>query len=87
MPVYYLHVCNGDGFTEDEEGQEFADTGAALAAARAGLRDISANELRAGQLNMASFIEVEDENRRLVATVTFLDAVQVETRHGKRPGR
>jgi len=31
MPLFYLHVCNGNGFVADEEGQEFAD----LAAARA----------------------------------------------------
>jgi len=33
MPRFYFHVCNGNGFTEDEEGQELADVEAARARA------------------------------------------------------
>jgi len=87
MPRFYLHVCNGSGFVEDEEGVELADVAAARAEAIKGLRDLMAGDLRSGTLNMASFVEIEDERHQLVTTVTFLEAVQVETRHGKRPDR
>ncbi len=87
MPRFYLHVCDGTGFTEDPEGLELEDLEAARHQAVQGLRDITADDLRSGTLNMASFIEIEDENHELVATITFLEAVQVEARHAKRPGR
>jgi hypothetical protein len=36
-----------------------------------------ASELREGQLNLWSFIEVEDEIHRLLFTVTFAEAVKI----------
>jgi hypothetical protein len=87
MPRFFLHMCNGNGFVEDDEGIEVANAATARQKAIEGLRDVTASELRSGELNMASFIEIEDEDHQLVATVNFLEAVQVETRHGKRPGR
>jgi hypothetical protein len=44
-----------------------------------------AQELKDGQINMAAFGEIEDENHQLVMTVPFLDAVEVLTRHHRRP--
>jgi hypothetical protein len=41
------------------------------------LRDLAAGDLQAGQLNLASFIEIEDDNRCLLMTVTLNEAVQV----------
>ena len=76
MPRFYLHVCNGNGFTEDEEGAEIADLAAARLIAVDGLRDILAGEIRAGVLRRASFIEIENEDRQLVSTVSFEDAIQ-----------
>jgi len=46
-----------------------------------------AAELKGGIVNMASFIEVEDGDHKLVETVSFSDAVQMESRPGIRPGR
>lgn len=85
MPRYYLHICNGTGFVEDEEGQELADPQAARNVAVEGLRDILAGELRSGNLNTASFIEVEDEEHQWVATVSFQEAVQVTGEAPTRP--
>lgn len=79
MPRFYLHVCNGSGFVEDEEGQELPDLESAREQAIQGLRDIMAGDLRAGELNMASFIEVEDEARQLLTTVNFLEAVSISS--------
>lgn len=85
MPVFYFHVCNGSGFVEDEQGTNVADVGAAREHAISGLRDLMAQEMRVGQLNVASFVEIEDENHQLVMTVPFVEAVNVSTQHGKRP--
>ena len=87
MPKYYLHICNGAGFTEDEEGQDFADASAARAAAIHGFRGLLAGELAEGQLNVASFIEIEDENRELVGTVSFEEAVNITKDGCERPQR
>ena len=85
MPHYYLHVCNGQGFAEDESGQEFADEGAARRAAIDGLRDLMSAELRQGELNMGSFVEIENAAHELVATVSFEEAVRVRHAQGQRP--
>ena len=77
MPRFYMHVCNGDGFTEYEDGRDLPDIDAARQMAIDGLRGILSDEMKAGQLNMASFIEIEDAGRALVMTVTFAEAVSV----------
>ena len=87
MPRFYLHLCNGDGFVEDDEGVELPDAAAARLQAIEGLRDMMASDLRGGALNIASYIEIEDENRQIVATVPFLEAVEVTTRQGTSPAR
>ena len=78
VPLFYLHVCNGTGFVEDEEGHELRDAAAARSKAMAGARDIMSGEMRGGRLNLASFIEVEDENHVHLFTVTFAEAVDIE---------
>jgi hypothetical protein len=85
VPVFYFHVCNGSGFVEDEQGTDVADVSAAREHAINGLRDLMAQEMRVGQLNVASFVEIEDQNHQLVMTVPFIEAVNVSTQHGKRP--
>ncbi|HEX9964948.1 MAG TPA: hypothetical protein VGB04_08180 [Allosphingosinicella sp.] len=77
MPLFFFHVCNGNGFVEDEEGRDLPDEAAARAIAIVGARDIMAEEMRAGQLNPASFIEVEDAERRHLFTLLFSDAFTV----------
>lgn len=87
MPRYYLNICNGSGFVEDEEGFELPGLDAAREKAIDGLRDIMAGEMRRGEINMGSYIEIEDENHRVVMTVPFLEAVRVTTEHGQRGER
>ena len=77
MPLFFFHICNGNGFIEDEEGRELADEAEARASALAGARDIMAEEMRAGQLNPASFIEVEDSEHRYLFTLPFSEAYTV----------
>ena len=77
MPLYYLHVCNGNGFIEDEEGQDLPDIEAARVAAVRGARDIMSEEIRRGELNRASFIEVEDQDHQYLFTLQFSDAFRI----------
>jgi hypothetical protein len=77
VPLYYLHISDGAGFVEDEEGQQLADDAAARAQAIAAARDIMAAELREGALDLGTFIEVENEKREWLFTITFAEAVTI----------
>ena len=83
MPRYFFHVCNGNGFTEDEEGQEVADLEAARVVALRAARDIMASDVQRGMLDLSSFIEIEDADKRLVHTLGFEQAVDMTERHRK----
>ena len=80
MPRFYMHISNGNGFAEDDEGVELADVDAAREEALAGARDLMAKDLRKGEINLSSFIEVEDEAHRLLFTLHFSDAVKLIAR-------
>ena len=81
MPRFYFHVCNGTGFTEDEEGTDLPDLEAARALAIRHARDIMAADLQRGALDLSSFIEIEDLDKRLVHTLGFDQAVDLTQRH------
>jgi hypothetical protein len=80
MPIFYLHVCNGNGFNEDREGIEFPDAAAARDEAIRGLRSIAADDMLRGEMDLSSFVEIEDEQHQPVETVHFADAVNVRER-------
>lgn len=81
VPRFYLHVCNGNGFVEDEEGVELPTLEAARALAIEGARDIMAADIRNGLLDLSSFIEIEDSEKRLKVTLLFSEAVDLTQRH------
>jgi hypothetical protein len=81
MPRYYFHVCNGTGFTEDEEGQDLPDLEAARVEAIRNARSIMAADVQRGMLDLSSFIEIEDVDHQLVQTLGFQDAVDLTQRH------
>jgi hypothetical protein len=81
MPRFYFHVCNGNGFVEDEEGQELPDLDAARESAVRSARSIMADDVQRGMLDLSSFIEIEDSENRLVHTLGFGDAVDLTERH------
>jgi hypothetical protein len=85
VPRYYFHVCDGGGFAEDEEGLELADSDAARLEALRGARSLMAEELRQGELNLASFIEVEGEGGEHLFTLTFDDAVEIKAEAVAKP--
>jgi hypothetical protein len=78
MPRYFFHICNGNGFVEDEEGCELPDEAAAHEQAVEGARDVMSGDLRTGELDLTSFIEVEDAGHNLVFTLVFADAVEIK---------
>ena len=81
MPRFYLHVCNGNGFVQDEEGQELPDLEAARAEAIRSARSIMASDVQRGMLDLSSFIEIENADRQLVHTLCFEEAVDLAKRH------
>jgi hypothetical protein len=86
MPRYYLHMSDGNGFIEDEEGVDLPDEEAARATALRCARDVMMGEVRSGTLDLTSFIEVEDEQRKLLFTLTFADALEVRRHSGESQG-
>ena len=79
MPRFYFHICDGHGFIEDEEGVNLANEAAARKQAVEAARDVMTGDVREGQLDLTSFIEVEDEAHTLLFTLAFADAVTVYT--------
>ena len=77
MPLYYLHLCDGWHYSEADEGQEYADLGAASLGAVLGLRDALASDVLDGRINLTAYVEIENADRRHLATVHFADAVAV----------
>jgi hypothetical protein len=81
MPRFYFHVCNGNGFDQDEEGQELPNVEAARLAAVRHARSIMAGDVRRGILDLSSFVEIEDESKQLVETLCFAEALDMTKRH------
>jgi hypothetical protein len=76
MPVYYFNVYNDD-VTLDEEGTDLADDLAARAYAIKAARGLAADSASRGHLTVDDRIEIEDADHKLVATVTFGEAVEI----------
>jgi hypothetical protein len=85
MPLFYLHLYNGEGVLEDDEGEECSDIAAACEIAVRSLREVSADEVRRGIIYTASYIEIEDDKHCHVATVRFADAVEISTKVEREP--
>lgn len=76
-----MHICNGNGFVEDVEGVELDGEPTARRRATATARGVMMADIRDGQLDLSSFIEVEDETHTLLFTLTFAEAVNITHRH------
>jgi hypothetical protein len=77
VPRFYFNLCNGAEFAEDPEGMVLEDYAAARRKAVESLRGVMSGDLLMGDLNTASFIEIEDEQHELVETVSFADVVSL----------
>ena len=77
MPRYFFDICD-DIVSTDEDGLDLADEDAARAEALRGARDLICEQVRNGRINLGHRIEVLDEARRPVLTLTFGAAVEIE---------
>jgi len=84
VPHYYLNLCSGAEFVEDEEGVELGDYAAACAKAIESLRGCMASDLLDGHVNTATFVEIEDEQHEIIETVFFEEVVKVRNEPGAR---
>lgn len=78
MPVYFVHLTEGDEFTPDREGIVRPDLAAVRQAAVEGASGLIAEAVRRGERDYRGRLDVEDEQRRKVLTVTFACPVQVD---------
>ena len=79
MARFFLHIYNGAGLTEDDDGQELAGLDEARASAVAGIRSLLAEELLSGTIDLRGRIEIfgEDDQEPL-EIVHFRDVVTVQ---------
>jgi hypothetical protein len=82
VPQFYLHLCDGSHFAEDDEGQDLPDAKSARKAAIRGLRDVMAGQLLNGHVNLAAFIEIEDGDGKLIETIHLSDTVRFYEERG-----
>ena len=75
MPRFFFNIHNGNGLTEDEEGRDFPDAGAARAEALKGVRSIVAEEVKGGHLDLGGRVEILDAAGALVEDIPFRDAL------------
>ncbi|PSJ41924.1 DUF6894 family protein [Allosphingosinicella deserti] len=76
MPLFFFNVFN-DAVTMDDEGAELVDAQAARAHAVKNARSLAAECVLHGYFIASNRIEIEDENRVVVDTVRFDEAVDL----------
>jgi hypothetical protein len=73
---YFFHL-HDDIEAHDEEGRELPDIEAARRSALAEIRQVAAESVHEGPLNLGHYVEVEDESGTRVLKITFGEAVTV----------
>ena len=88
MPRYFFNVHNSIGFVEDEEGRDFADLDSARAAALKGAREIIAEDVADGCVDLRGRLDIVDATGAVVLTIAFSEAVAVRgpEEDGPAPG-
>ena len=79
MPHFFLHIRNGFGFAEDEEGQDLPGIDEAHKAAIEGARSLLSEEVEHGSLDLRGQIEVMDPEGSLLEVVRFSDVIHIRT--------
>ncbi len=77
MPRFYFPLPD-ELDVEDDAGAEFPDLKAATLFAMENVRAIASEQVLQGCLHLTHRIDVEDEDRNVLATVRFGDAVAVD---------
>ena len=78
VPLYYLHLRSDTELIHDPEDIDLVDLDAARRECILNIRSLVADDALTGIIDLASEIDVEDENGRPVLTVRFDEAVQVK---------
>lgn len=81
---YFFHILNGNGCTRDEEGQELSDLDAARQSALAGIRSVLGEELMRGVVDLSGRLDICDADDRVLLSIPFAEAVQVQQKRAKR---
>lgn len=74
---YFMHLGGASGLVTDEEGRDLPDENTARIEAIAAARDVMAGDLQAGQLDLTTFIAVENDAHELLFRITFEEAVAI----------
>ena len=80
MPRFYFHLHN-DVDSLDEEGRELPDLRAASQAALQDARQMAAESVMNGHLNLHHYVEVTDEQGQPVLHVAFGEVVKILDEH------
>jgi hypothetical protein len=75
MPMYYLHIRNGDKLELDPDGTELPGTDTALAEALKVARELAAE---IPEYDGSTVMEVTDGDGQTVLTVPFSDAIRLK---------
>ena len=78
MPRYYFHLYN-DVSARDEEGKVLPDLEAARANGIKEAREIMLDNVTEGRIDLSHRIDIADPTGEVLASVTFGDALQIES--------
>jgi hypothetical protein len=77
MPHFYFHLHN-DVDAPDEEGQDFAGLDAARGYAALPIQHLAGETVKEkGRFVLSHWIDIEDEQRKVLDTVRFGDVIKV----------
>ena len=77
MPRFYFRFCDGDELPDDL-GIELPDVQAARLEAIKGIRSFAADCAHRGIVPVSQWIEIEDEARKSVMSISFEKALKLE---------
>jgi len=75
MPQFFIHVENGFGFMEDQEGLQCPSLGHAKIAAINAAADLIADELKGGKAQVRATFYIEDEQHRPVLNLPVVATI------------
>lgn len=78
MPLYFLHLTEGDEFTPDLEGVEQDDPALIRKTAMESVGDLIADAVKKGDLDYQGQLHVENEHGQRVLSSTFACLAQIE---------
>ena len=78
MPKFYFNIFDDLNFIDDE-GEDCADVNAALAHATGIARHLAVQTVWLGHLTTSHRVEIVDNNREVIDSVTVGDAVEIRT--------